>query len=93
MLIEPSQVVQRLSLGDKGAIVLTSDPNTSRNIFLVRPSGEVIWQIEEPVHSDGVQRYYSVYLNGAQLFAYSANGVEYLVDSETGRIQSKELIR
>lgn len=98
-------IKKRLPLGDKGEVVLidckdlmSSQMNNaldaSRNIFLVKDSDQIVWQVEGAVKSHGVVGYSDVYLGkNGELLAYSSNGIEYSIDDVTGHIMGKDLIR
>jgi hypothetical protein len=95
----------RVSLGAAGDVVLVDSKdlvsavsgkqwNPNRNVFLLSGNGQVVWEVESGMQSHGVQGFENVYLGpNGELMAYSANGVEYVLDAKTGRILSKELVR
>jgi hypothetical protein len=93
--LEPSQVVKRISVPGQGEVVLVNASSApARNIFLLDSSGRVVWQIEAATLSHGIQGFSDVYFTpDNSLAAYSANGIEYSIHLQTGRISKKELIR
>jgi hypothetical protein len=94
-----SSITKRLSLPGQGDVVLvdpvkSKDIDPGRNVFLLDTAGQVIWQIEAATLSHGIKGFSAVYLGlGNKLMAYSPNGIEYTIQSDTGRILGKELIR
>lgn len=97
--IDVSAIKKRLPFDDASEIILVDSKTTKqsepeRNIFLMNKENEVVWQIEMGVESHGVVGYSNVYLGkNDELLAYSSNGVEYTIDSATGRILKKDLVR
>lgn len=97
MRITSSQIKQSVPLPNRGQVVLAQtieglDP--TRNIFLIDATNQVIWQVEPVLPSHGVTEYSSIRLDSEnRLLAYSANGIEYHLDPENGRVLNKELIR
>lgn len=96
----PEQVIrQRVSLQGLGEVLLVEAAygacsDSSRNIFLVDQGGRVLWQVQSAVRSHDVAGYSNLHLNEqGELLAYSANGIEYLIDQASGNILRKELIR
>lgn len=66
----------------------------TRNIFMLNESNNILWQIEPATLSHGVTGYSAIYLGkDNELLAYSSNGFEYSIDSSSGKIIGKELIR
>ena len=66
----------------------------SRNIYMLNPIGDVVWQIDSGFSSHGVVGYSDIYFDSNnRLMAYSSNGVEYEIDPQSGHIIGRELIR
>jgi hypothetical protein len=97
--LQNTDVTKRLLLPGHGEVVLlnptaSKDIDPARNVFLLDSEGRVIWQIEPASLSHGIGGFSDIYCGADNgLMAYSANGIEYRIHSETGRIVKKELIR
>jgi hypothetical protein len=96
---EHASVKRRLSLADLGEVVLidckiATNCDSARNVFLLNPEGDVLWQIETGGSFHGVIGYSDIYFDpNNKLMAYSRDGIEYEIDPTSGRVLGKELIR
>lgn len=72
--------------------VLMATEQSERNVFCYKDN-KLLWQIEEPPKLHHTNHYTSIYLHGDSLCAYSQNGVEAIIDKNTGEILSSELIK
>jgi|SRR6267378_7269943 len=99
MIQYKSGIAKRLSLAGQGDVVLlepasSKDIDPARNVFLLDKDDYVIWQIEAATLSHGIKGFSDVYVGpDNKLMAYSPNGIEYTIQSDTGRILGKELVR
>jgi hypothetical protein len=66
---------------------------TDRNIFCYGLDTKLKWQIPEPDKLHNENYYTSIYLSDGNLYAYNINGVEVIIDKQTGNILSKQLIK
>lgn len=65
-----------------------------RNVFFLNAQDEIIWQIDPSVISHDAIGCSDVYLDpDGELMGYGSNGIEYMIDLESGHILDKELIR
>ena len=86
--------------GDKVILVNMMDApksihidDVSRNVFRLDLSGDVVWQIGNynPFPNSTFTNIY--YDNSGQLKGYNFDGGEYLIDLDTGRVKSGQLIK
>jgi outer membrane protein assembly factor BamB len=64
-----------------------------RNVFCYNASGQLKWQIPNPVQLHEINYYTGIYIREQQLYAYSVSGVEYNLNEETGEILKSEFIK
>ena len=76
---------------DRKYVLMVAD-QSERNVFCYK-GDKLLWQIEEPPKLHHRNCYTSIYLQGDSLYAYSQNGVEAVIDKNTGKILSSELIK
>ena len=80
-------------------IVLLMPPDglvDNGNIVSLDFQGKILWKLEPCcMHKNGMNcKYISIYLDSdSQLCAYNGNGVEVIVDQDTGKILSSDLIK
>jgi len=97
--MEERSIKKRIALSGSREVVLVDSNSSekcdlSRNLFCLSETGTVLWQVQSGVASHGVDSYSDVYIGeNGELFAYSANGIEYTIDEYSGDILSRELIR
>ncbi len=98
-VFEENSIKKRIALSESREVVLidcklATQCEPSQNLFCLTAKGDVLWQIQPSVISHGVIGYSDVLLGqNGELLAYSANGVEYTIEENSGKILSKDLIR
>ena len=82
-------------LFDMLAVADASKEEVNRNVYRVRSDGKIVWQIEAGAFEDERQPFTNVTLDKDDdvLTAYCWNGVEYLVDVETGKLGKGTLVK
>ena len=61
----------------------------NRNICCVDEAGKILWEIEESPHGTQSDKpFMGVYFDKEKLIASNWNGVDYLVDLDTGKIST-----
>src|SRR5262245_58409694 len=97
--IDGLTITKRLAISNLGVAALvrcdSSDGfDKSRNILLLDSSDRVLWQVAPAVASHGAIGYSAIALGEkGELLAYGSNGYEYSIDTTTGAILSRELVR
>jgi hypothetical protein len=72
--------------------VLTEPKDSDRNIYCYK-LGKQIWQIEEAPKIHSRNYFTSVYMRDSDLYAYCINGIEVLVNKDSGKFLKTELIK
>lgn len=72
--------------------VLTDEDFSDRNVFCY-VGDKLLWQIEGTPKLHHRNYYTSIYMNDSELYAYCKNGIEAVIDKQTGKILSSELIK
>ena len=63
-----------------------------RNVFRVDSNTKIVWQIGE-YNPFPNSTFTNIYFQDNKLFGYNFDGGEYEIDSQTGKINSSELIK
>ena len=81
------------TLADEDRIYVLTEPTESdRNIYCYE-SEKQIWQIEEAPKIHARNYFTSVYMRDNDLYAYCINGIEVLVNKDSGKFLKTELIK
>jgi hypothetical protein len=101
MNIDPQKISksEQLPLGDRIVIINCMDnPKTyakdylHRNIYRVRSDDSVIWQVAD-YSPMGNSTFVNLYWKGSDLYSYNFDGIEYLINTETGFATPKTLLK
>jgi hypothetical protein len=66
---------------------------SDRNIICYNLDGSILWQVEKIDQLHAENYFTSIYIDNGNLYAYNTNGLEVVIDKETGKFLSKELIK
>ena len=93
--LELPSAVNKILVLDNALVILLNYSIVigNRNVFCYGFSKELKWQVPPPEEFHDQNDFTGIYINDNALYAYNRNGVEYLLDKESGKILFSQLIK